>query len=182
MAAELGHQRIGGFRLSVGEDDILLAQMARSVLPFVGTASRSSVLSLDRLELLLGAHLVQRYGATKRLGPVMRSGLSAWQRRRATELLREHLDGSVRLAEVARACDLSVSHFARSFKASFGTTCHRWLVARRIERAKALLALANVPLVDVATQCGFGDQAAFTRTFHRHVGLTPGRWRRERAR
>jgi AraC-like DNA-binding protein len=181
MASDLGYERIGGFRLSVGEDDLVLAQIARSVLPFVGTAAQPNPLSLDKLELILGAHLVQRYGAMKQRRPVVKSGLSARQQRRATELLREHLDGDVRLAEVARACDLSVSHFARSFKTTFGTTCHRWLVERRIERAQELLALPNIPLVEVAARCGFGDQAAFTRTFHRLVGVTPGRWRRERA-
>ena len=48
-----------------------------------------------------------------------------------------------------------------------------------IERAKELLMLANMPLADVASHSGFGDQAAFTRTFHRVVGAAPGQWRRE---
>jgi AraC-like DNA-binding protein len=51
-------------------------------------------------------------------------GLAQWQKTRATELLRESLPGGVRLADLARECDLSVSHFARSFKASFGVTSH----------------------------------------------------------
>jgi len=76
---------------------------------------------------------------------------------------------------------LSVSHFARSFKASFGVTCHRWLMERRIERAQELLATADIPLADVAVQSGFADQAAFTRAFHRIAGMTPGRWRRAHA-
>ena len=72
----------------------------------------------------------------------------------------------------------SVSHFARSFKASFGVTTHQWLIGRRIERAKELLALTDTPLAEVAGHSGFGDQAAFTRTFHHVVGATPGQWRR----
>ena len=35
------------------------------------------------------------------------------------------------------------------------------------------------PLAEIADQCGFSDQAAFTRTFHRFVGVAPGQWRRE---
>ena len=84
---------------------------------------------------------------------------------RLVEILRDNLDGHVRLADLAGACDLSVSYFARSFKASFGVSCHRWLVDRRVERAQELLALTDTPLVEVASQSGFGDQAAFTRTF-----------------
>jgi len=44
---------------------------------------------------------------------------------RATELLAEHLDGSLRLATVASQCGLSVSHFAKAFRQSvFETPAH----------------------------------------------------------
>lgn len=181
-AADLGYERIGAFRLSVGEQDIVLAQIAKSMLPFLGTAPGPQPLALDHLELILGAHLVQRYGATRRRRAGARGGLAAGQRRRVVELMRANLDDSLRLADLAGACELSVSHFARSFKASFGVTCHRWLTERRIERAQELLALPDMPLADVAIRSGFGDQAAFTRTFHRIVGMPPGQWRRARAR
>jgi AraC family transcriptional regulator len=178
-AADLGYERIGGFRLSVGQDDIVLAQIAKSMLPLLGTAAGPRSLALDQLELILAAHLIQRYGATRPRRAVAGGGLAGWQRRRAMDLVCANLHASVRLADVASACDLSVSHFARAFKASFGVTCHRWLTERRIERARDLLAVKDTPLAAVADQCGFGDQAAFTRTFHRFVGVTPGRWRRE---
>ncbi len=178
VATSLGYEPVGGFRLSVLEDDIVLAQMTKSVLPILGYPRRASNLAFDHLELLLGAHLVQRYGATRRRRAEVRGGLAEWQKIRATELLRENLDGSVRLADLARECDLSVSHFARSFKASLGVTSHAWLTDLRIERTKELLG-TTLPLAVVASQCGFGDQAAFTRTFHRVVGVPPGRWRRE---
>jgi AraC-like DNA-binding protein len=179
MAATLGYERVGGFRVSVGQDDIVLAQITKSLLPYLGSKARPPPLALDQLELLVGAHVLYRYGAARRRRGELGGGLAAWQRRRATELLRENLDGSVRLVDLARACDLSVSHFARSFKASLGVSSHGWLNERRIERAKELLALTKIPLIDIATQSGFNDQAAFTRTFHRLVGLTPGQWRRE---
>ncbi len=178
-AAELGYERVGGVRPVVAKDDIVLAQIAKNVLPFLGRASEADALALDRLELILGAHLVQRYGATKQRRTASSGGLANWQRQRATELLRANLDGQLRLADLARACGLSVSHFARAFKASFGVPCHRWLTEHRIQRAQEILAVKDTPLADVADQCGFSDQAAFTRTFHRVVGLTPGRWRRE---
>ncbi len=42
-----------------------------------------------------------------------------------------------------------------------------------------LLTLTNMPLADVTSHSGFGDEASFTRTFNRTVGATPGQWRRE---
>jgi AraC-like DNA-binding protein len=181
-ASDLGYERIGGVRLSVAVEDVVLAQLTKSILPILVGNAQTSPLALDQLELLVGAHVMQRYGATRSTRTIIPGGLAAWQRRRATELLRENLDGTVRLADVARACELSVTHFARSFKASFGVSCHQWLTGRRVERAKELLAATDTPLVDVSSQSGFGDQAAFTRTFHRLVGLSPGRWRREQTR
>ncbi len=180
-ARDLGYGHVGAFRLAVRNQDAVVAQMAKIMLPSLTARPSRLPLALDHLELLLGAHLVQRYGESRPVHAVATRGLAAWQQRRVTELLRAKLDGSVRLADLAQLCDLSVSHFARSFKTSFGVTCHRWLIERRIERAQALLAVTSIPLAEVATQSGFGDQAAFTRAFHRIVGSTPGRWRRAHA-
>lgn len=179
LAADLGYARIGDFRDAVAEDDVVLAQMARSVAPFLGRDVRPPPLALDQLELILAAHVMKQYADPRKKSSPTAGGLAAWQRGRATELLRENLDGAVRLADLARECELSVSHFARAFKASFGVTCHQWLTEQRIERAKELLTLTRMPLGEVADHSGFGDQAAFTRTFHRVVGATPGQWRRE---
>jgi AraC family transcriptional regulator len=180
-AADFGYAQAGGFRLAVADDDLVLAQITKSVLPSLAPGRAPHPLALDNLELILCAHLLQRHGAA-RLRTVVNGGLAVWQQKRALELLRENLEGRLRLLDLARECDLSVSHFARAFKTSFGTTVHRWLTQWRIDRAKELLARTNAPLADVAIQSGFGDQAAFSRTFRRVVGTTPGAWRREHAR
>ncbi|MGA3197665.1 MAG: helix-turn-helix transcriptional regulator, partial [Terriglobales bacterium] len=91
-------------------------------------------------------------------------------------------DGEVKLETLAEECRLSVSHFARSFRRSFGTSAHRYLILHRIEIAKALLSEMNSSLVEIAAQTGFSDQAALTRTFANVVGATPGKWRREHSR
>ncbi|MGB9238616.1 MAG: AraC family transcriptional regulator, partial [Terriglobales bacterium] len=94
----------------------------------------------------------------------------------------EHLDCDVRLETLAHECGLSVSHFARSFRKSFGTSAHRYLILKRVELAKALLSGTNKTLVEIAAQIGFSDQAALTRTFANVVGVTPAKWRREHVR
>src|SRR5580700_5860156 len=139
IAADFGFGRVNSYKLSVVEDDLVLAQMTRSILPFIGRSDGPSLLALDQFSLILGAHLVQRYGVLQTIGKVSKGGLAPWQKRRAEELLSENLDGRIRLMEVARECALSVSHFARSFKAAFGISTHQWLIRRRIECAKELL-------------------------------------------
>jgi AraC family transcriptional regulator len=178
IAADFGFGRVNSYKLSVVEDDLVLAQMTRSILPFIGRRDGPSLLALDQFSLILGAHLLQRYGVLEKIGKVSKGGLAPWQKRRAAELLRENLDGRIRLTEVARECALSVSHFARSFKETFGISTHQWLIRRRIEHAQELLTQKTTPIVDVAIQSGFSDQAAFTRTFRQVVGVSPGRWRR----
>jgi AraC-like DNA-binding protein len=167
------------YKQSVIDDDLVLAQMTKNILPSITMGDKPCSLVLDQLQLILGAHLLQRYGGIARIQHPAVGGLATWQKRRALELLRENLDGSVRLCDLAKECGLSVSHFARSFKAVFGVSSHQWLTCQRIDRAKELLSQTKLPLIDVAAQSGFGDQAAFTRTFHRVVGASPGRWRRE---
>ena len=170
---------VNEYQQSVIEDDLVLAQMTKNILPSITTGDKPCSLVLDQFQLVLGAYLLQRYGGITRVPPPMVGGLAVWQKRRALELLRENLVGSVRLCDLARECGLSVSHFARSFKAAFGVSSHQWLIHQRIDRAKELLSQTKLRLIDVAAQSGFGDQAAFTRTFHRVVGSSPGRWRRE---
>ena len=73
---------------------------------------------------------------------------------------------------------LSIFHFARQFKYSEGMTPHHYLVSRRVERAKELLAGSNLSLSEVAFAAGFADQSHLTRRFGQIVGITPGQFRR----
>jgi AraC family transcriptional regulator len=178
IAEDLGFGRVGDYRLAVLEDDLVVAQITKSILPFLGRSDSLSVLALDQFSLVLGAHLLQRYGVLRKTARRAKGGLAPWQKRRASELLHENMHGRIRLSEIAHECGLSVSHFARSFKTSFGASTHQWLMQHRIDHAKELMSQTSVPLIDIANQSGFNDQAAFTRTFHQLVGVSPGRWRR----
>jgi AraC family transcriptional regulator len=178
ISADFGFGRVNSYKLSLVEDDLVLAQLTRSILPFIGRRDGPSVVALDQFSLILGAHLLQQYGVLQKIGKVSKGGLAPWQKRRAAELLRENLDGRIRLMEIASECALSMSHFARSFKETFGISTHQWLIRHRIEHAQDLLRQTTTPIVDIAMQSGFGDQAAFTRTFRQVVGVSPGRWRR----
>jgi AraC family transcriptional regulator len=179
IAADLGIGPVDTFRLSLDEEDLVITQLTKSILPHIG---QPGPLALDHLTLILGAHLLQKYAGLRKPTVASVGGLGPWQKRRATELLSENLAGRIRLSELAQECGLSISHFARSFKASFGVSTHRWLVQRRIERAQALLMETRESLADIAERAGFSDQAAFTRAFHQIVGISPGRWRRDHQR
>ncbi|MBZ5708724.1 helix-turn-helix transcriptional regulator [Nannocystis pusilla] len=81
------------------------------------------------------------------------------------------------LKDVAAHVGLSPFHFLRLFRAVFGVTPHQYLVHARVEQAAARLLETEVPVTELAFAVGFGDLSNFVRTFHRLVGLSPGRYR-----
>ena len=84
-----------------------------------------------------------------------------------------------RLAQVS---GVSEAHFARSFKAAFGVPPHRYLLSRRIERAKALLRDTDEPVTEIAFQTGWQSLGTFGRVFRDITGENPSDLRtRERA-
>jgi AraC family transcriptional regulator len=106
-----------------------------------------------------------------------RGGLAPWRLRRALDLLEARLAEDVGLDELAAAAGLHPTHFARAFRSTTGTSPHRHLLARRIERAKELLAGTGKPLAEVAALCGFADQSHLGSWFRRLTGTTPRRFR-----
>lgn len=178
IVEDLGFGHVNNYRLAVLENDLVVAQITKSILPFLGRSGAPSVLALDQISLILGAHLIQKYGVLQKAARHSRGGLAPWQKRRASEILHENMNGRIRLSDIAGECGLSTSHFARAFKTSFGISAHQWLIQHRIEHAKQLMTQTSMPLIEIAVQSGFNDQAAFTHTFHQLVGISPGKWRR----
>lgn len=68
-------------------------------------------------------------------------------------------------------------HLLRAFRAETGLPPHAYLLHARIGRARSLIA-RGMSALEVAFETGFADQAHFTRTFKRLVGLTPGHYQR----
>ena len=107
-----------------------------------------------------------------------RGGLAPWQKRRVDRHLRRSLDRPLRLEELADQAALSVSHFARAFKDSFGTTPHSYITGLRLQRAQRLMLTTSDPLSQIALACGLTNQAHLSKLFRRWLGETPSAWRR----
>jgi transcriptional regulator GlxA family with amidase domain len=78
---------------------------------------------------------------------------------------------------LAKVSGVSEAHFARSFRDAFGVPPHRYLLTRRIERAKALLRDTDLPIIDVAFQTGWNSLGTFGRVFRDITGETPSELR-----
>jgi AraC-like DNA-binding protein len=132
----------------------------------------------DHVVSALKAYLKQAHNVMSLPSPAARGGLAPWQLRRAKEMLVSRLDEPISLAELARACKLSPSHFSRAFRQTTGQPPHRWLMEQRIEKAKQMLVDTTLSLAEIAQRCGFADQSHFTRVFVQLVQSSPGQWRR----
>jgi AraC-like DNA-binding protein len=100
----------------------------------------------------------------------------------AVATARDYLEASftknVTLSTLARVAGISEFHLLRLFRDSMGLPPHAYLIQRRIDHARKLLA-RQVPIVEVALETGFSDQSHFTRHFKRILGITPGEYRRK---
>jgi transcriptional regulator GlxA family with amidase domain len=77
------------------------------------------------------------------------------------------------IGRLASISGVSEAHFARSFKQAFGVPPHRYLLTRRIERARALLRDTDLSITEIALQVGWNSLGTFSRTFHDIMGETP---------
>ena len=103
----------------------------------------------------------------------------------AIERARRFLDAErtrvVHSAELEAITGLTRYDLARQFRQMLGTSPYRYLLMRRLDFARELIH-RDRPLVDVACETGFADQAHFTRAFRSAFGLTPARYRALRGR
>lgn len=159
-------------------EDLVVAQLTKSILSPVKHGQPLDTLALDQIASVLGAHTLQTHCRASKFTVVRTRGLAPWQKLRTEEMLRAHLGGNITILELAAACSLSASHFGRCYRRSFGTSVHQRLIHLRIEHAKNLLSNTKRTLVEIASLSGFCDQAAFTRTFRRIEHMTPSHWRR----
>ena len=93
------------------------------------------------------------------------------------QLLRDRIDDSLSLEEIASACGVHRVHLARAFRRHRGCTVGEYFRRLRTEVAADELRLTDKPLVEVALAAGFGDQSQFCRVFKRQTGFTPAGYR-----
>jgi len=154
-------------------------ETVRKLKAQIGSIDPGDRMYADVLAGLLAHELLRLDGATAAPRRVHRpGGLVGWQQKRIMDFMEEHLAGDISLNMLADLVQLSPYHFLRSFKRSFGEPPHRYWTARRIERARTLLANPRASITEVALDVGFSSTSAFSAAFHRNTGQTPTDYRR----
>jgi len=129
----------------------------------------------EALALQLSVHLLRKYASVtyRDSGPV--GPLSPGRLRRLEEFVETHLHEAISIEQMAEVAGLGVWTFTRHFRATVGRAPHEFVLDRRIDRARRLLAQGSMAIKEVAAACGFADQAHLTRVFRARLGTTPAR-------
>jgi len=106
--------------------------------------------------------------------------LLAWQAHKVHAYIDTHITGPILVADLCALIQRSEAHFSRAFKRTFGESPHSFVIRRRVELAAQYMLTTDASLSDIASQCGFADQAHLCNHFRQSVGETPAAWRRAR--
>jgi len=96
----------------------------------------------------------------------------------ALRYARGHYAEPVTVADIAAACDCSISHLHALFQHHLGVSPFQYILKRRLDRACRLLAETSLSIKEVCEDCGFSDIKNFCAYFKRNHRLTPSEYRR----
>jgi AraC-like DNA-binding protein len=144
-----------------------LAACFKTLFPLVTDGSPQNAILRDGLLLSLVA-AVMREGAGGAPDVSVPAAIG-----RTRDLIDDDPTAPLTLTQLADLCGLSQFQFLRAFTKATGLTPHAYLMQRRVQAARRLIA-AGTSLAEAALASGFADQSHMTRLFVRNFGVSPG--------
>ena len=151
--------------------DIHFSLIGRKISRELKTNDTASFLALESLVLELFAKTLR-----DKIKISQTQVIPDWLKR-VEEFLRENLNQSVTLKELALVGNVHSVHLTRTFKKHFRSTPAEYMRKLRIERSMEQLSDPKISLSQIALDSGFADQSHFTRTFKKLTGMTPNQFR-----
>jgi AraC family transcriptional regulator len=161
------------------ENDLVRSSLLKFRAILDGAAPDESIYA-ETLGMLLALELSRLGGVPPAPPSPVKGGLTRRQIRQVIDYMNANLQNEIALTDLANLLALSRFHFVRTFKQSTGLPPHQYLLARRIERVKELLAERDLSIAEISRRTGFHGATQLTRTFRKQVGTTPTAYRRDR--
>ena len=147
-----------------------VAQLLKSEVVNGGLAGN---LYVESLRNLLAIHLLRNYTGVSEKSSSEAGVLDTFKLQQIKDYIEENLAEELTNAHLAALVPMSEFHFARTFKTLVGEPPHRYILQRRIERAKILLKVTKFSGAEIAYQVGFSNPSHFTAQFRKLLGVTP---------
>lgn len=160
-------------------DDPVMSSAAEAIAREARTRGLGGALYVDSVARGLIIHLLRSYASVRTRPPERGGALSPQQERRIVDFIEANLHTALDLKTMGDALAMTPCLFARQFRRSFDTPPYAFVKARRLDRARHMLAETELPIKAIAADCGFCDQAHLTRMFSSEFGETPAVFRRK---
>ncbi|KAA1184719.1 helix-turn-helix transcriptional regulator [Rhizobium tropici] len=177
VATELGSGRLGRLETRHLLRDERIEHLARALENDFRMGSPSGSLFADSIGVALAVRLLE----LKEKGPERSSRLSDLQLKRVLDFIEAQIQTPLSLDTLSKVAGVSNSHLRTWFKAATGLTVHRYVLRRRIEKARLLLLSGDSSISEVAHLTGFAHQSHLAHWMRRELGETPRSLKRSRS-
>lgn len=137
----------------------------------------TSGVMFEAMSRVLLVKLLERYGQKSPEELALSASFTSDHYGRVLTYIRANLDRSITVDDLASEAGMSPSHFGRVFRETVGETPMQYVLAYRVEQAIEMMKDVARPLGQIALDCGFADQAHFSRSFKQITGVTPRQFR-----
>jgi len=163
----LGHRV--ELRHELGVSDEPLAAVVRSLLVEASTHGASGAMFAEAVTIAIAWRLARRFA---RIGDIAPRGALQARLKTVLERIEDTLGSALTVEALAAEAGLSPAHFSREFKRHTGSSPHDFVMERRLQRARNMLARGE-SIVLTALECGFADQPHLSRLFKARFGISP---------
>lgn len=141
------------------------------------TEKKSNPLYIHSLGTAFATHVFEHYAIQKNYDDQSWLGLSPYHLKKIIEHINSSLHKPISINELAQILNINQYYFCKLFKKSMGISPYQYILQKRVERAKKLLKISVLSIIEIAMECGFANQSHLTKHFHKFTGLTPKAYR-----
>jgi len=158
--------------------DAKLEHLAWALKAEMDDGFRAGRLYTDSLAMAMACQLLKGHSVASPMREAVQTGAMApFRLRKVFGFIEDNLNSELSLSAIAAASGLSVSHCQRAFYRATGISVHQFVIRRRVERAKAMLANPGLSLSGVAHEVGFAHQSHMAFHMRRLLGISPAQIR-----
>ncbi|MEJ2404621.1 MAG: AraC family transcriptional regulator [Candidatus Thiodiazotropha sp.] len=163
-------------RHQVGIHDPLMTQIANALKVQLIQSDLYGNIFAETAAHLLAAHLLQKYSTYNKKLPKVKERIG---KRLSTilEYIHANLHEDISIESLANISYMSPYYFIRWFKKQSGETPYQFILRQRMDRAKQLLINTDKPVIEIASETGYGYSCNFSNAFKQYTGITPKSFR-----